>query len=295
MSQKMDFLACQDLSSDILDLARQLSIPSPVLASLPSVIASLPKLPLAALSKPHTAQKAWSEITALLPTYAEDGGLPLLAATLGGACFTREEYRRQGIGEDVYFATMLCLPRFLRETYEITGRWGYDRGFWTWRQTGRLLFRLGELEFEYRLTERNEPLPEGLQAGDPILSVHIPSDAKLTREKLDASYTWAKRFFSEVPGPWISEKPRAILCGTWLLSPELYGLLSENSGIRRFADDYSLYHIQQNDNAIYRWLYQLSGPVSAEKLPERTSLQRSVKGHLLSGGLIGIAWGILKD
>ena len=295
MSQKMDFLAVQDLSSDILDLARQLSIPSPVLASLPSVIASLPKLPLAALSNPHTAQKAWSEITALLPTYAEDGGLPLLAATLGGACFTREEYRRQGIGEDVYFATMLCLPRFLRETYEITGRWGYDRGFWTWRQTGRLLFRLGELEFEYRLTERNEPLPEGLQAGDPILSVHIPSDAKLTREKLDASYTWAKRFFSEVPGPWISEKPRAILCGTWLLSPELYGLLSENSGIRRFADDYSLYNFQQNDNAIYRWLYQLSGPVSAEKLPERTSLQRSVKGHLLSGGLIGIAWGILKD
>lgn len=190
---------------------------------------------------------------------------------------------------------MLCLPRFLRETYEITGRWGYDRGFWTWRQTGGLLFRLGELEFEYRLTERNEPLPEGLRAGDPILSVHIPSDAKLTREKLDASYTWAKRFFSEVPGPWISEKPKAILCGTWLLSPELYGLLSENSGIRRFADDYSLYHIQQNDNAIYRWLYQLSGPVSAEKLPERTCLQRSVKGHLLSGGLIGIAWGILKD
>lgn len=39
MSQKMDFLVCQDLSSDILDLARQLSIPSPVLASLPSVIA----------------------------------------------------------------------------------------------------------------------------------------------------------------------------------------------------------------------------------------------------------------
>ena len=70
MSQKMDFLACQDLSSDILDLARQLSIPSPVLASLPSVIASLPKLPLAALSKPDTAQKAWSEVTALLPTYA---------------------------------------------------------------------------------------------------------------------------------------------------------------------------------------------------------------------------------
>ena len=94
MSQKMDFLACQDLSSDILDLARQLSIPSPVLASLPSVIASLPKLPLAALSKPDTAQKAWSEVTALLPTYAEDGGLPLLAATLGGACFTREEYGR---------------------------------------------------------------------------------------------------------------------------------------------------------------------------------------------------------
>src|SRR5699024_12681962 len=50
---------------------------------------------------------------------SSDLGLPLLAATLGGACFTREEYGRQGIGEDVYLATMLCLPRFLRETYEI--------------------------------------------------------------------------------------------------------------------------------------------------------------------------------
>ena len=285
-----------NLPEKIINLANELNIPAPVIASVGTAIPSISNRPLAELAKPTTAQKAWEDISAQTFTFAQDSGMSLLAATLGGACFSRIEYQKQGICNDVFLATMKCLPRFLKETYEITGSWGFDRGFWTWRQTGGLLFRLGTLEFEYRFLETGEPLPDGLNEGDPVISVHIPSDANLTSQQLAASYTWAKDFFyRQIPGPWTQAQPKAIVCGSWLLSPDLYKLLPDNSGIRRFAGSYHYYDVQKNDNAIYRWLFQLPSPVPAKQLPERTRLQSSVKKHLLGGGQIGMARGILMD
>lgn len=285
-----------NLSSEILTLARELQLPEPVLAPLEAAVSSLPQLSLMGLADPLTARQTWEDVSARLPGYAQDGGFSLLAATLEAAALSRRVYRSKGIGDDVFLDTMLCIPRFLRETHQITGRWGYDRGFWTWRQTGGLLFRLGTLEFEYRPVEVGEPVPEWLQEGDPILSVHIPSDAQLTPQQLEDSYRQAEDFFRQIPGPWSEAQPKAILCGTWLLSPELYSLLPQNSGIRRFADGYQLYDIQENDQAFYRWLFRLLPPFPpAEQLPEQTRLQCAVKQHLLAGGQIGMARGILRS
>ena len=70
-------------------------------------------------------------------------------------------------------------------------------------------------------------LPEAvlapLAAAAPVLSVHIPSDAVLDREELAGSYDMALRFFSqEKLCPW--GRPRAMVCGSWLLAPALDGL-----------------------------------------------------------------------
>lgn len=296
MSDTFNPNSLANLPEKILSLANELAIPAPVIASISTAIPSIANLSLAELAQPATAQKAWEDISAQTFTFAQDGGMSLLAATLGGACFSRIEYQKQGISDKVFLATMKCLPRFLKETYEMTDSWGFDRGFWTWRQTGGLLFRLGTLEFEYRLLKAGEPLPDGLKEGDPIINVHIPSDADLSSQQLTASYAWAKDFFyHQIPGPWTQAEPKAIICGSWLLSPELYQLLPDNSGIRRFADAYHSYDVQKNDNSIYRWLFQLPSPVPAEQLPERTRLQSSVKKHLLDGGQIGMARGVLMD
>ena len=43
------------------------------------------------------------------------------------------------------------------------------------------------------------------------------------------------------------------------------------------------------------WLFRVPGNTPLECLPETTSLQREVKKHLLSGGKIGTAVGVLKE
>ena len=285
----------KSMLAEISVLAEDLNYPEPVRKPMLEAASSIVRgLPIEALSEPDSAEKAWQEITEVLPAWQEDQGMALLAATTAAAALTRGKYTACHISDEIFLDTMEAIPRFIRESKDLFGSWVYDRGFWSWRQTGRLLFRLGALEFEYRLLETCEPLPRGLQAGDPILSVHIPSDARITRESLHSSYDSARAFFTgETEGPWKQEPPKAILCGTWLLAETLQQLLPETSGIRLFAEDYQIYHRTQDSRSFYRWLYQLPAPVPYRDLPERTSLQRKLKDHLLSGGHMGEGDGIL--
>lgn len=279
---------------ELMVLAGELALPEPVLEPLARAAEALPpKLPCDALASPETAESAWRDITEALPAWEEDGGMAQLAAALAGACRTREAYRENNISDEIFLATMGCFRRFLTETHAMTGRWAFDRGFWTWRQTGCLLFRLGTLEFEYCGAGGGERRPDDLAAG-PVLNVHIPSDALLTREALDRSYDWAERFFAEEGRAFIRQgPPRGMLCGTWLLAPALTELLPETSGIRRFAGDYRLYHVEEDAPDFYQWLFGVEEPVPAEALPECTSLQRRAKARLAAGGKIGIACGVL--
>lgn len=264
----------------VMALAEALALPEPVMEPLERAAESLPELPLEALAAPETAEDAWRTVSARVPLWREDDGMAQLAAALAGACHTRRAYRENGLPEELYFSTMGCFPRFLRETHEITGRWVFDRGFWTWRQTGGRLFRLGTLEFEY--------LPEG-----PALGVHIPSDAVLSREELDRSYDWAERFFAREGLVFRQGPPGEARCSSWLLAPVLETLLPEDSGIRRFAGDYVRRAAEEDDQEFYRWLFQCETPLPPEDLPERTSLQRAAKAHLAAGGKIGAASGVL--
>lgn len=280
--------------SGILALARELDLPEPVMEPLARAADGLPELPVLGLADPETAGGAWEAEAARIPGWHEDDGMAQLAVSLAAACRTREVYRENGISDGIFLATMGCFRRFLLETHALFGRWAYDRGFWTWRQTGCRLFRLGALEFEYYTETPEETLPGPLPPDAVFLSVHIPSDASLTREALDGSYATAERFFHG-PGRRFCYRgaPSAAICGSWLLAPALDGLLSESSGIRRFAGDYKRYAADENDVEFYRWLFQSPTPLPAEELPEDTSLRRAAKSRLLAGGKIGMACGIL--
>lgn len=275
---------------ELFSMAEQLKLPEPVLSPLVAAAKSLPEgLPIEELTGAETADAAWKTVSAQLPAWREDNGMAQLAVMLAAVCQTEKRYRRENIPAEVFLSTMDCFRRFLEETHARTGQWAFDRGFWTWRQTGGLLFRLGTLEFEYRRI-RSGPRPAGLEAEAPVLSVHIPSDAVLGREELDESYSTAQQFFSQKKlCPW--GKPKAVVCGSWLLAPALNGLLPEDSGIRRFAGDYRIYDVDEEDQEFYEWLF--GGYKPLEKLPEYTSLQRAVKTHLAAGGRLGMARGIL--
>lgn len=289
----------QDLPSpqDVPALARRLALPQTVCARLEA--AATPALlarhreAVAALTDPARAPEAAARLARDLAG-DDPGGMRLLALYLAAACRTWELYRAAGVPEAVFWDTMGCFARFLRETQLYAGDFAFDRSAWAWRQLACRLFRLGTLEFEYRLLTEAEPQPPGLAPGQPVLSVHIPSDARLTQTALSDSYGQARRFFAAEGAAFCENgPPRVTLCGTWLLAPALRGLLAPCAGILRFAEDYELYAEFPEEPSFYRWLF--AGKQPPEPLPQTTSLQRAAAAHLAAGGKIGEAWGVKRE
>lgn len=246
-----------------------------------------------ALTNPDSAPQAWKDLDAHLSGQDPDG-MKLLALYLTAACRTREKYSSLGIPDEIFRDTMGCFALFLRKTEACSGRLVFDRGFWAWRHLACRLFRLGTLEFEYRAAEDGEPLAPGLAPQSPILSVHIPIDARLSDAALRDSYEQADRFFS-LHGAALCRigRPSAVLCGTWLLSPALCALLPKDSGILRFSRDYEIYATDPDNESFYYWLF--NGRKPPEPLPRQTSLQRVVAAYLEQGGHIGSGYGIKKQ
>lgn len=278
----------------VCSLARELGQPTCVCGQLeqaahPALLESHAQICEALTDAAH-ARNAWQSLAAEFS--ANDlNGMRTLALYLAAACLTREKYHRIGIPDTVFIDTMACFTRFLREAYACGGSYVFDRGFWGWRQLSCLLFRLGTLEFEYRLLEKDEPVPPCLAPMSAVLSVHIPSDASLTRDALRGSYEQAKLFFANHSEKLCSRgEPLAVVCGSWLLSPALQALLPQSSGIYLFACDYDIYATEPDDQSFFRWLFDGKKPPAP--LPQRTGLQRNVAQHLKGGGKIGSARGL---
>ena len=69
--------------------------------------------------------------------------MKILTCMLKASADACEIYQKKGIEDSIYFATMKCYTRFLEEAYERTGRYVFDRYWWTGRQAGCHLFRIG--------------------------------------------------------------------------------------------------------------------------------------------------------
>jgi len=235
--------------------------------------------------------KTGSEATRAIDEWgSENHGLKGLAAYLIAALKSRELCRELKIGDDIFVDTMKAFSRFVREHHASYGCCGYDRGFWTNRQICLNLLRLGCLEFEM-LTLHDGDLQKRMGAGAPqVLSVHIPSDAVMTRENLDSSYTMAKEFFPRVfPG----FDYKLMYCSTWLLAPALSKMLPPGSKILEFQADYEILEIYEDGTSCMGWVFKKKYDNYSD-LPEDTSLMRAIKAHLLSGGKVGEAMGVVR-
>lgn len=67
--------------------------------------------------------------------------------------------------KEIYFATMKCYPRFIDETYRMTGRLYFDRYWWTTRQAGCYLFIIGSFEYEMKHIDNQIADNSGFDSG----------------------------------------------------------------------------------------------------------------------------------
>lgn len=187
------------------------------------------------------------------------------------------------ISEEIYIETMKCFSRFVREHKVSYGVYGFDRGFWTPHQIEGKLFRIGELEYQIDDEEK-------------VISIHIPSDADLSDDLVDASYAEQKQFFAE-NFPETAGWPG--MCESWLLSPALKELLPSDSRILAFAARFEITQTNPDATDYLEWVYKLASgqqkSAELENLREDTSLQRRMKDFLRAGGKVGIAWGFWKE
>lgn len=209
----------------------------------------------------------------------------LLACLLKASADLYEVYKEKGIGDKIYIDTMKCYTRFIDETRKMTGRLYFDRGWWTTRQAGLLLFRIGELEYEMK------PLD-----GDAVVGIHIPSDADFSPPAVDMSLSLAKEFFAGHFPEWSDAEYR---CHSWLLDRQLKQMLRNDSNILSFQDRFEIFDEGETDTDFIQWVFNADpekfDPANYDALPEDTSLRRNLKKYLLSGGVIRSPRGRLKQ
>lgn len=214
-------------------------------------------------------------------------GLRMLTVMLAAALKTKEDCLRRGISREVVRDTLACFSRFVTENYRRHSVWEFDRDFWAYRQLSLALFRVGALEYEMKAAGR---AIGPAKAGGSVLSLHIPSDALLTRESLDASYRAAKAFFARF---FPDFHYQCAYCHSWIISPGLQPLLPPGSKILTFQQDFDILEMEPDSDSYRLWLFQ-TDETDPARFPEGTSLQRRAKAHLLAGGKLGEALGVLK-
>ena len=207
-------------------------------------------------------------------------GIKILSCMLKASLDAYEVYKEKGISEEIFFATMKCFTRFIDETHRMTGELSFDRWWWTTRQVGCHLFRIGELEYEIK------PVDD-----DVVISLHIPSDADFSPSVVDKSLEDAYKFFETYYPNLLGVK---YICHSWLLDKQLQSMLKSDSNIVSFQNRFELVDEGEADTEFIEWLYNTKS-TDYSTLPENSYLQINVKKHLLSGGVIRNAYGIMKE
>lgn len=216
-------------------------------------------------------EETWTEgLAQLKEALGEDPrGMKRLCSMLRCALKTKELYDRLGISEEIYVDSIAALSRFVREHMESYGCYGFDRGFWVTRQVSAKLFRIGQMEYE--LTAHD---------GEPVVSLHIPTDVDLRPEILVPSVREGLaelyRIFPEYEG-----KP--VYCHSWLLSPLLKDFLPAGSNILRFQEMFDMDPEATPGTGVLLWVFK-NPKLPKEDFPENTSLQRKLKRFFLDGG-----------
>lgn len=121
-----------------------------------------------------------------------------------------------------------------------------------------------------------------LVPGDTVISFHIPRSADLSPENLDRAFAAGAQFANKYYG---DEEIKGIYCISWLLSPQLRGLLSDTSRILAFGDRFVRFPHRDEGQAVFSFVFP-ANIKCYEDLPENTTLERSLKMLYLAGECI---------
>ena len=211
------------------------------------------------------------------------------------ACEVYPKYREKEIEDEIFDKTFYDITIWCEECYRKHQVYGLEELWWLAQSVKMHLFRLGRLQFEPVVLEKDVKVDrEGqdtqnkkisISAGTKVLNVHIPAGEPLDYEACLDSFRLAEAFFG---------KNQIYMCDSWLLSPHLKEVLSEKSNILKFQNLFTVikvYHAYpQAEQRIFQNVIE-----NKQEYPEDTSLRRRAKAYILSGKDLGIGIGFIKN
>lgn len=198
----------------------------------------------------------------------------VLAAGLGEL---KEFYSENNISNKIFSDTLFDVGRVMDECKGRNGSFVIEPPIFEWlcKHFRAQLFHIGRLQYEViQFKEDNE----FLKKGDYVINIHIPAGGRMPYEEVCDSYRQAAVFFEKL----MPDYPiKYFICETWMLSPQLRDILDGSSNLIQFLNDYELYGTSE-DEGFYDSIF-IKKPKDLNSLSEKTSLQRAIKEHLLSG------------
>lgn len=215
-------------------------------------------------------------------------GNALLCLCMGPKLLQR--YEERNLDHQIFYASMMDLRYKLEECRLVHGingtfvpRW--YRGFFNLTR-----FALGRLQFEIVLTKSDYTvdgvfLPQGSKA----INIHIPrTGTRLDRQDVLDAYRQAACFFRED----FPEGPAVFTCHSWMLYPWLRTILAPNSNISAFYDDFTIVEWENDKDYSQIWrFFDCAYTGDPDKLPQKSSLHRSVVQRIKDGLPIGMGRG----
>ncbi len=203
-------------------------------------------------------------------------------------------YQSKQIPDDTFWETFCDLKFKAYECKTVHGVYGTFVADWYPRFYHADILKLGRMQYDSVIYPFDKPYIYKnltIKKGDPIKALHIPSSGepfdKITRLE---SYKKAYNLFCD------AEKNEILVlrCNSWLLYPEYKNILPNNSNILSFSNEFDILLTENWDNFLNDWrIFGKDAKKPYCELPENTSLQKCFKKHLISGGKVGAATGIL--
>lgn len=101
----------------------------------------------------------------------------------------------------------------------------------------------------------SEQQKKRIPSATPVINCHIQRGAVLGKEKVQASLNDSYIFFKTI---YPEMEYKAFLCYSWLLYPNMLQLLSKDSNIRQFAEQFEIIGVCNNSEQAFENIFGIN-------------------------------------
>lgn len=198
-----------------------------------------------------------------------------------------KEHKKLGIPREITLDTLQDVVIWTKIWSDIKGTLYLGELSWLSLHLSSKIFRLGRLQFEMTTSHHSG---DGVNAGDNVISIHIPRGERMDIDRCIESINAAKTFFAQF-FPEFTYKH--FICHSWLLDRDLASYLPEDSNIVRFGRMFSP-SVSFDDNIIIRFIF--GWDTTPENLKDRvptSEFSKKIKDAVLSGIKFKNTFGVL--